>query len=115
MTSRRGCRSGSVISGPPTCPQDDHRPPLDRRQLGPLSPSSWHADRDLNALQSNSSGSREDRWGDDSILPLQISLVGSSARAYAFAYIGVVAYWSDEEKCWCKDVVRPPLHVSVCC
>jgi hypothetical protein len=35
--------------------------------------------------------------------------------ADAIAYIGVVAYWSDEEKCWCKDVVRPPLHVSVCC
>ena len=38
---------------------------------------------------------------------------GTFSLAYAFAYIGVVAYWSDEEKCWCKDVVRPPLHVSV--
>jgi hypothetical protein len=40
---------------------------------------------------------------------------GPSALCRAIAYIGVVAYWSDEEKCWYKDVVRPPLHVSVCC
>lgn len=66
-------------------------------------------------LEPNSNGSQEDRWGVDSILPLQTSLAGPSARAYAFAYFGVVAYWSDEEKCWCKDNVRPPLHVSVCC
>jgi hypothetical protein len=70
---------------------------------------------ELNALQPNSNGSREDRWGGDSILPLQISLVDLQRFADAIAYIGVVAYWSDEEKCWCKDVVRPPLHVSVCC
>jgi len=48
-------------------------------------------------------------------LSLQIPWRHLQRFADAFAYIGVVAYWSDEEKCWCKDVVRPPLHVSVCC